>query len=308
MGPAGWRHWPKVLWRFGRPHTIVGTTLSVAGLYAIVLASQPAAPAVEHLFWLALTWLSALSANLFIVGLNQVTDLPIDRVNKPYLPIPAGDLRFSTAQRVVLGAAAVSALAGRAVNQVLLATVTASMIIGIVYSLPPLRLKRFAALAALCIALVRGPLVNVGVYAALASRLFGVPAMAVPAQVWLLAAFVAVFSLGIAVAKDISDIAGDRHFAIASLAVRAGPGVAFAVARTLISLAYVGVIALAMLGLPSVNDLVLASGHLALLAALWLGTARTRPTDMVAMAAAYTLIWRLFYAEYLVYPLACVLA
>lgn len=308
MRPAGRRPWPSVLWRFGRPHTIVGTSLSVVGLYAMVLAARPAAPAIDHLPWLALAWLSALGANLFIVGLNQLTDVSIDRVNKPDLPIPAGDLGFNAARRVVVGAAVVSALAGLAVDPALLATVTASIVIGAAYSLPPPRLKRFAVWAALCIALVRGPLVNVGVYGALAARLFGVPAMPVPTHVWLLAAVVAVFSLGIAVAKDIGDVVGDRRFAIGSLAVRAGPGVAFTVARTLISAAYVGVIALAVLGLPGANGLVLAFGHLALLAALWLGTARTRPTDGVAMAAAYTLIWRLFYAEYVVYPLACVLA
>ena len=34
----------------------------------------------------------SLFMNLYITGLNQVTDVEIDKVNKPYLPIASGEL------------------------------------------------------------------------------------------------------------------------------------------------------------------------------------------------------------------------
>ena len=34
----------------------------------------------------------SLLMNLYITGLNQVTDVDIDKVNKPYLPIASGEL------------------------------------------------------------------------------------------------------------------------------------------------------------------------------------------------------------------------
>lgn len=34
----------------------------------------------------------ALLMNIAIVGLNQLTDVEIDRVNKPYLPLASGEL------------------------------------------------------------------------------------------------------------------------------------------------------------------------------------------------------------------------
>src|SRR5437763_12757396 len=78
-----------VLWRFSRPHTIVGTTLSVLGLYLIAVAEGgPAGGAGD----LAATLVAALTVNVAIVGLNQLTDIEIDRVNKPHLPVAAGDL------------------------------------------------------------------------------------------------------------------------------------------------------------------------------------------------------------------------
>ena len=37
----------NVLWRFARPHTIIGTALSVAGLYAIAAAEGHATNALD---------------------------------------------------------------------------------------------------------------------------------------------------------------------------------------------------------------------------------------------------------------------
>src|ERR687890_1389808 len=95
-----------VLWRFSRPHTVVGTALSVVGIFAIAadrLGPLPAGRAAFHLVW---TLVAALAVNVFIVGLNQLEDIEIDRINKPRLPLAAGDL--SPAQgRVIVAAAAV---------------------------------------------------------------------------------------------------------------------------------------------------------------------------------------------------------
>ena len=100
-----------VLWRFSRPHTIIGTAVSVAGLFAIsvdALGGVDAGTAAFHLFW---TLVAGLSVNVFIVGINQITDVEIDRVNKPGLPIAAGDLSVERAWAIV---AASAVAAGRA--------------------------------------------------------------------------------------------------------------------------------------------------------------------------------------------------
>ncbi|KAJ0514853.1 putative homogentisate phytyltransferase [Helianthus annuus] len=36
-------------------------------------------------------------ANLYVVGINQLSDIEIDKVNKPYLPLPSGELPVRTA-------------------------------------------------------------------------------------------------------------------------------------------------------------------------------------------------------------------
>src|ERR671931_652916 len=77
-----------VLWRFSRPHTLIGTSLSIVSLYAIA-ASVGRASSAADLIW---TLLAGACVNVFIVGINQLEDVEIDRLNKPWLPIAAGDL------------------------------------------------------------------------------------------------------------------------------------------------------------------------------------------------------------------------
>ena len=91
----------RVLWRFGRPHTLIGTSLSIVGLYVIAASLDRASSAVD-LLW---TLLAGLCVNVFITGINQIEDVEIDRLNKPWLPIAAGDLSLDAARRIVAAAA-----------------------------------------------------------------------------------------------------------------------------------------------------------------------------------------------------------
>ncbi len=43
----------------------------------------------------------ALLMNICIVGLNQIFDVPIDRINKPYLPLASGEFSMRMGQSVV---------------------------------------------------------------------------------------------------------------------------------------------------------------------------------------------------------------
>ena len=161
----------SVLWRFSRPHTVIGTAVSVVGLFAIAvgaLGGVDAGSAAFHLFW---TLVAALAVNIFIVGINQITDVEIDRVNKPGLPIAAGDLsagaRVVDRRRVARSLPLALALTQGALE---LAAVAAALLVGTAYSVPPARLKRFAVVASLCVSGVRSAIVNLGVAGHFTSR------------------------------------------------------------------------------------------------------------------------------------------
>lgn len=321
--------WLRAFWKFSRPHTIIGTSLSAAALLAIALAEAPTSitwgtpgqPGYSELpvfvgwstviaSWL-IAWIACLCGNVYIVGLNQVEDIAIDRINKPELPIASGEFTKRHAQRLVwLTGGVAIALALISQNIYLVLTVGLSLIIGTAYSLPPLRLKRFPFWASVCILVVRGAIVNLGLYLYFATQL-GLAAV-VPARVWALTLFVLVFSFAIAIFKDIPDLEGDRQFNISTYTLQLGRKKVFSLARWVLTACYVGLMVAAPF-LPGVQPLflVLAQG-LSILSFWWL----SRRVDLDASPGKkdisypdfYQFIWKLFFMEYLIFPLACWLA
>jgi homogentisate phytyltransferase/homogentisate geranylgeranyltransferase len=285
-----------VLWRFSRPHTLIGTSLSIVALYAIA-ASVDRASSTADLLW---TLLAGACVNVFIVGVNQVEDVDIDRLNKPWLPIAAGELSLEAARRVVAAAAITPVVMAVTQGVTELVAVTVALAIGWAYSCPPLRLKRFPALAAGSITFVRSVVVNLGVWLHVA----GTP---INAGVWALTAVTVPFSFAIAVLKDVPDIEGDRRFGIATFSVRAGPRPVLAVGVGALTAAGVGMAVAGPLLLDGADPLVLIAGHVLGIAALWRWAVKVDPSDPVAFAGFYQRVWQLFFCEYVIVTAAYLL-
>ena len=307
--PDSWLAAPITLWRFSRPHTLVGTTASILGIYAIAAAELPGVALGDGIGDLALTLLAGAAVNIYIVGLNQCEDVEIDRINKPWLPIAAGRLSLRAAWRLVIGSGVLAV--GLAVSQgwVEVAAVAAALAIGTAYSSPPLRLKRFPAAAAGSISLVRAYVVNVGVYLHFADSLGGRGELsALPGPIVALTLFVLPFSFAIAVLKDVPDAEGDRRFRIATFTVRLGPTAAFRIGMAALTIGYLGMAVLGPLTLDSASPWVLAFGHLACLAILWGLAVRVEPADTASFGGFYMRVWALFFLEYLLMPAAVLAA
>jgi homogentisate phytyltransferase / homogentisate geranylgeranyltransferase len=295
----------SVLWRFARPHTLIGTGVSILGIYVIAASELPAVALGDGLGDLGLTLLAGALVNVYIVGLNQLEDVEIDRINKPGLPIAAGDLSISAARRIV--AASGGAATALAVTQgwVELVAVLAAMAIGTAYSSPPLRLKRFPALAAASISIVRAVVVNVGVYEHFAASLGGRAELsALPAPIVALTLFVLPFSLAIAILKDVPDAKGDRRFGIATFTVRLGQRRALGMGLAVLSAGYLGMAVLGPALVPEAQPWVLVVGHLVALAALWVWALRGDLRDPEGLARFYMRVWLLFFLEYALMPAA----
>ena len=305
--------WLQAFWQFSRPHTIVGTSLSTLALLLIAIASFLSASAAPTpttsiiASWL-IAWVACLCGNVYIVGLNQIEDIAIDRINKPHLPIASGEFTKRHAQKLVglTGAGAIT-LAIVSQNLYLMLTIGLSLIIGTFYSLPPIRLKQFPFWASFCILVVRGAIVNLGLYLYFATQL-GL-GTTVPARIWALTLFVVVFSFAIAIFKDIPDLEGDRQFNISTYTLQLGQKKVFNLARWVLTACYVSLVIAAPF-LPGLNALFLAITHsIGILSFWWL----SRRVDLdpapvkkdISYPAFYQFIWKLFFVEYLIFPLAC---
>ncbi|MGB3292981.1 MAG: homogentisate phytyltransferase [Phormidesmis sp.] len=301
--------WLRAFWKFSRPHTIIGTSLSVMALGAIAITATASPLSMGTAFWSWLiAWVACLCGNVYIVGLNQVEDIAIDRINKPHLPIASGEFTKRHAQWLVgvMGGGAIT-LALISQNVYLMLTIGLSLAIGTAYSLPPIRLKRYPFWASVCILVVRGAIVNLGLYLYFATQI-GLET-AVPARVWALTLFVLVFSFAIAIFKDIPDLEGDRQFNISTYTLRLGRKRVFSIARWVLIACYGGLIVAAPF-LPGVQSLFLIVAQaLGILSFWWL----SRRVDLdpsptkkdISYPDFYQFIWKLFFAEYLIFPLAC---
>ncbi|KAL0405051.1 UNVERIFIED_CONTAM: putative homogentisate phytyltransferase 2, chloroplastic [Sesamum radiatum] len=208
-------------WRFLRPHTIRGTTLGSISLVTRALIENPNLIRWSLLLKAFSGLLALICGNGYIVGINQIYDVGIDKVNKPYLPIAAGDLSEKSAWFLVLLLAVAGLLiVGLNFGPFITSLYCIGLFLGTIYSVPPFRMKRFPVAAFLIIATVRGFLLNYGVYYATRAALGLTFEWSSP--VAFITTFVTLFALVIAITKDLPDVEGDRKFQISTLATKLG--------------------------------------------------------------------------------------
>lgn len=300
-------------WKFSRPHTIIGTSLSVWGLYAIAIAFTSAVefPAIVPLI---LTWVACLCGNIYIVGLNQLEDVEIDKINKPHLPIAAGEFSLRQGQTIVIITGLLALVLAIVGGPWLLATVGISLLLGTAYSLPPIRLKRFPFWASFCIYTVRGVIVNLGLFLHSlwvlnqGSYLQPFDGLEIPPAIWALTLFILAYTFAIAIFKDIPDIEGDRQYHITTFTIRLGAQFVFNLARWVLTGCYLGMAIAAWVWLPGVNPILVTIAHLTALGILWWRSWQVELDDRVAIGQYYQFIWKFFFLEYLIFPTACLLS
>lgn len=286
--------------QFTRPHTIIATSFQVIGLF--ILAGGIQQVGRGSLAILLPVFIACLATNIYIVGLNQLVDVEIDRINKPYLPVAAGDFSIRQGRWIV---ALVGLLAiGLAITQgpFLILTVIIAMLVGTAYSLQPLHLKARPIWAALSIAFVRGIVANIGVYLHFFQKLQ--PASDIPWPLVIgLATFFFGFGLVIGLYKDIPDLSGDRQFGIRTFSVRLGPEKVFHGGRLILTGFYLVPIFASLVLIPGLDGFVLLFSHLIIVAIFWSVSRTVDPSDPVAITRFYMFLWSLFYVEYLLLSL-----
>jgi homogentisate phytyltransferase/homogentisate geranylgeranyltransferase len=287
----------KTLWQFSRPHTIIGSTLSILSIFAIAIGTSD--PAFISPYLLPLSLLSALTCNIYITGLNQWSDVEVDKINKPWLPVAAGTLSKWQALYIVQICGIISLIAAVFLSLFFFLLILSILAIGTAYSLPPLKFKRSHLLAAAAISVVRGLLVNIGFYVHFRHEMLN--EWSFSTAILPLTVFVTAFSLGIAWFKDIPDTKGDAVYQFSTLAVKSGRQKAFVAGILVVSFAYLYIIFSALTGqLPSWQLYV--TFHLVALV-LFLWQARTlQISDDLQVKRFYMFFWGLFFLEYVIYP------
>jgi len=296
----------RALYKFTRPHTIRGTILaSIAGTTR-ALVDTPGALANAQ--WGALLpracigMVALLLGNAFIVGINQIFDEGIDKMNKPFLPVASGEMSKRFAWIAVL----FSGIAGPIIVKsffpaLLFKLYMLGWTLGAIYSVPPIRTKQNPILAGLTIATVRGFLLNFGIYFAVKDAIGA--AFSWSPKVSFIARFMTAFATCIAVTKDLPDIEGDKAFEISTFATRVGVSKIAKGATAFLLLNYIHAIATGLLNQSAFRLIPMIGGHAALAVMLMVRFTKLDPESMASIKTYYKHIWDLFYLEYVLYML-----
>ena len=211
----------SAFWRFLRPHTIRGTVLGCLAISLKLFWTYPDRFTSDTIYRTLMGLVALLLANGYIVGINQIYDVDIDVINKPFLPIAAGDLGTNIAWVLIMGMLAGGlAVVSTVFPGLLFRLYSIGLALGTMYSVPPLRLKRFPILAFLIIAVCRGFFLNFGVHYAVRASL-GLP-FVWSNPVTFITAFMVIFAVTIAITKDLPDAEGDRKFGISTFTTQVG--------------------------------------------------------------------------------------
>ncbi|KAF4731408.1 hypoxanthine-guanine phosphoribosyltransferase [Perkinsus olseni] len=210
----------RTLWALFRPHTIKGTVTAVTTGYVLMYLYSGGTKSNVAAYLRIL--ISGVLANVFIVAINQLTDVDIDKANGKLLPIAAGKMKFSQARLATGLSLCLTAAVSFAESTTWFITLSAMCAIGYAYSVPPLRLKRHAVPAALCIIMARAVLGIIGGTHAYCQA-FGVTLdQMTNRQMFTFCGILIVFCTTVAIMKDIPDIKGDVTDNVNSFAVQCG--------------------------------------------------------------------------------------
>jgi homogentisate phytyltransferase / homogentisate geranylgeranyltransferase len=287
-----------IFWRFSRPHTIIGSFFSITTLYLIALRGNSL---LSDIRLYGNTLMAALGCNIFIVGLNQLIDIELDKINKPQLPLASGALSVKHARQIIFIALAISIVAAALASWVLLLLILVILLIGVLYSVPPVQLKKHHLPAALCITLVRGILVNLGILFHFVSTMRGEQAL--PVIIWPLTLFIVAFSIAIAWFKDLPDTEGDALFQFRTFPLLYSKPFALKTGIVMVSAAYLFTIGWSIVR----SEYFLVYTHIFLLTAFWLNAKGVRLAIPSSVKTFYLRFWVFFFAAYLVFGIRAML-
>ncbi|UCH87984.1 MAG: UbiA prenyltransferase family protein [Thermoplasmata archaeon] len=168
-----------------------------------------------ELFWGAITLVIVNAASN---TLNQVYDYDIDKINKPYRPLPQKIFTKDEALTMALVLYLVTLWRVSLLNRSFATLVLIIMLITIFYSIPPLRFKKRFLISNISIALARGLLGFVAAWSIFDKTILP---WEEPTP-WVIGLLFGIYLMGAVTTKDFTDIKGDKKYGMNTLPVVLG--------------------------------------------------------------------------------------
>lgn len=212
-----------------RPFTLLapalgGTSAALLGLSISTGGALTRATLLEHFTELVWGVSTLVFVNAASNALNAAYDVEIDRINKPYRPVPAGVVTKDEARTLAWVLYLVTLWrAATAFRLTFSFLVLLIMLITIGYSMPPIRLKRRLWASNISIAFTRGVLGFVAAWSVFDDPLLPHGSLPFNPTPFIMGGVMFVFLIGATTTKDFTDVEGDRRFGVRTLPVVYGP-------------------------------------------------------------------------------------
>lgn len=196
-----------------RPFTLLAPLFGGLGASFLALAAQD----FEGFSWSTLVYgvATLMILNAASNCMNAAYDAHIDRINKPYRPIPKGLVTRDEASSLAFMLYFIALFRAILISYQFFAIVLIISIITIYYSMPPVRLKKRFWVSNITIAIARGLLGFLAGW-----TIFGDPTNATP---WVIGGILCIYLVGATTSKDFTDVEGDSKYGMRTLPVVYGP-------------------------------------------------------------------------------------
>ncbi|XP_030497550.2 geranylpyrophosphate:olivetolate geranyltransferase, chloroplastic-like isoform X2 [Cannabis sativa] len=131
-------------WKLQRPYTFIGVISCACGLFGRELFHNTNLLSWSLMLKAFSSLMVILSVNLCTNIINQITDLDIDRINKPDLPLASGEMSIETAWIMSIIVALTGLILTIKLNcgPLFISLYCVSILVGALYSVPPFRWKQ----------------------------------------------------------------------------------------------------------------------------------------------------------------------
>ncbi|KAH9667375.1 Endonuclease [Citrus sinensis] len=280
-------------YRLTRPYTWTGTVIAITSVSFLPI--QNLADLTPTFFMGILKALvPAVLMNIYVVTLNQLYDVEIDKVNKPDLPLASGDFSRGTGIAIALISSLTSLTMGVMFRSPpLLLALIIWFLLGSAYSiqLPFLRWKGHPFLAPFSMMILMGLVYQLLFFIHIQKYMLARPVVITKPLVFA-TAFMCVLSFANGLLKDVPDVDGDRKFDIQTLSVIVGRERVFWLCVSMMLTAYGAAILVGASSSFPLSKLVTVICHSILAFILWL---RAKTVDLSSNASTlsfYMFIWK----------------
>ncbi|GLT76843.1 hypothetical protein SLA2020_484780 [Shorea laevis] len=283
----------KAFYEFTRPSAVVLNVILVttSSLLPVQTIKELSPALFAEIFKVVV---ATTSMFVYIAGVNQLNDVEIDKINKPYLPLASGDFSIEAGVAITFAALSMSLVMGIMSSPALFSAILICVLTATMHAidLPLLRWKKRPYVAIISnVIMIMGHVL--ALFAHIQKYVLGKPMMITRSLVFAMATSGIFFTI-ITMFKDIPDEEGDKEHGIQSLSLKLGKKNVFWLCINMLLMAYGAAVVVGVTSSSLLSRLITIIGHFLLASLVLLRAQSIDLNNNASTTSFYMFIWQLY--------------